>query len=145
VCVCVFVCVCVDVCIRMPISVHTIVFSPVAGFPPFCITSWCCYSNFKDVVPERYVQGHMCTCHLLACVLCERVHVFFANALVVAWSSSLHLLCFGQSHVHAIDRGWPGPYICTPCMTVCMVIPLLKTLYIHRIYVQMCGSGHPYS
>jgi len=33
--------------------------------------------------------------------------------------------------------------ICTPYMTVCMVISLLKILYIHRIYVFMYGSGQP--
>jgi hypothetical protein len=35
--------------------------------------------------------------------------------------------------------------ICTPYMTVCMVISLLKILYIHRLYVYMCGSGQPYT
>jgi len=43
--------------------------------------------------------------------------------------------------------------ICTPYMTVCAVISLLKIPYIHRvgqnqiytvyIYVYMYGSGHP--
>jgi hypothetical protein len=34
--------------------------------------------------------------------------------------------------------------ICTPYMTVCMVISLLKIPYIYRIYVCMYGLGQPY-
>ena len=34
--------------------------------------------------------------------------------------------------------------ICTPYMTVCMVISLLIIPYIHRIYIYVYGSGQPY-
>ena len=33
----------------------------------------------------------------------------------------------------------PAPY-----MTVCMVISLLEIPYVHRIYLEMYGSGQPY-
>jgi hypothetical protein len=34
--------------------------------------------------------------------------------------------------------------ICTPYMTVCMIISLHKIPFIHRTYVCMYGSGQPY-
>jgi len=36
-------------------------------------------------------------------------------------------------------------HMCTPYMTVCMVISLLKMPYLHRIYVRVYGFGQPYS
>jgi hypothetical protein len=42
------------------------------------------------------------------------------------------------------DKIWVGQdRICTPYMTVCMVISLLKIPYIHCIYICMHGFGQP--
>jgi hypothetical protein len=35
--------------------------------------------------------------------------------------------------------------IYTPYMNVCMVISLVKVLHVHRIYIQIYGSGPPYT
>jgi len=50
-----------------------------------------------------------------------------------------HFAAACGSHMHRAGQN----RICTPYVTVCMVINLLKIPYIHRTYIYMYGSGQP--
>jgi hypothetical protein len=56
----------------------------------------------------------------------------------------LHARCHTCTHVSFIFKVGKSR-ICTLYMVVCMVIALLKLLYIHRIHVFLYGFGQPFS
>ena len=77
-----------------------------------------------------FVLWDLMSIHLMS------IHLMSIHLMSIHWwielARTLHIRRVGQNRIY------------TPYMTVCMVIPLLKIPYVHRIYVQIYGSGPPY-